>query len=160
METKETEIVKQIATILKNTPHNNKYQISIKTYEDFFSDKFLVISVIRTGVTFSLFESISSMAPFTIHQWATYLDISLKSLQRYKKQEQQFKPSLSEKIIELAEVTYKGIEVFGSKEKFELWLNTPNFALGNNKPIELLKDSYGKEMVIDELVRIEHGILG
>jgi uncharacterized protein (DUF2384 family) len=43
-------------------------------------------------------------------------------------------------------------------EKLGLWLNTPNFALGKLKPIELLKDSYGKEMVIGELVRVNHGI--
>jgi hypothetical protein len=33
------------------------------------------------------------------------------------------------------------------------------YALGKLKPIELLKDSYGKEMVIGELNRINHGIL-
>jgi uncharacterized protein (DUF2384 family) len=40
-----------------------------------------------------------------------------------------------------------------------MWLETPNFALGNQKPFELLKDSYGKEMVMGELTRIDHGIL-
>ncbi len=34
-----------------------------------------------------------------------------------------------------------------------------SYALGKLKPIELLKDSYGKEMVISELNRINHGIL-
>ena len=34
-----------------------------------------------------------------------------------------------------------------------------SYALGKLKPIELLKDSYGKEMVIGELNRINHGIL-
>jgi hypothetical protein len=33
------------------------------------------------------------------------------------------------------------------------------YVLGKLKPIELLKDSYGKEMVISELNRINHGIL-
>ncbi|MDO9038752.1 MAG: DUF2384 domain-containing protein [Lutibacter sp.] len=30
--------------------------------------------------------------------------------------------------------------------------------MGNLKPIELLKDSYGKEMVMNELNRIDQGI--
>jgi uncharacterized protein (DUF2384 family) len=30
--------------------------------------------------------------------------------------------------------------------------------MGDLKPAELLKDSYGKEMVMAELNRIEHGI--
>ena len=58
----------------------------------------------------------------------------------------------------MAEVTNVGKEVFGDLEKFKLWLNTPNFALGNVKPVELLRVSYGKEMVLGELNRIEHGI--
>lgn len=70
-----------------------------------------------------------------------------------------FKPLQSEKIIEMDEVTKVGLDVFGDMEKFKLWLNTPNFALGKLRPIELLKDSYGKEMVIGELTRINYGIL-
>ena len=59
----------------------------------------------------------------------------------------------------MAEVTKEGLEVFGNMDKLKLWLNTPNFSLGKIKPIELLKDSYGKELVIGELTRISHGIL-
>ncbi len=59
----------------------------------------------------------------------------------------------------MAEVTNVGKEVFGDMEKFKLWLDTPNFSLGNLKPMELLKDSYGKELVIGELTRINYGIL-
>ena len=51
-----------------------------------------------------------------------------------------------------------GLDVFGNVEKLKLWLNTPSFALGKLKPIELLKDSYGKEMVISELHRMNYGI--
>jgi putative toxin-antitoxin system antitoxin component (TIGR02293 family) len=66
---------------------------------------------------------------------------------------------LEGRIIEMAEVTKLGLEVFGNSEKLLLWLNTPNYAFGNLMPKELLKDSYGKEMVIAEFTRINHGIL-
>ena len=69
-----------------------------------------------------------------------------------------FKPLQSEKIIELAEVTALGNAVFDSQQQFYLWLITPSFALGNMQPIELLKDSYGKEMVVNELNKIDNGI--
>ena len=62
-------------------------------------------------------------------------------------------PEISKEIIEI------GLDVFGSIEKWELWLNTPNAALDNLKPIALLQDVNGKELVISELVRINHGIL-
>ena len=59
----------------------------------------------------------------------------------------------------IAEVTCIGLDVFGEMDKFKIWFNTPNFALGNQKPIELLQDSNGKEVVISELTRINYGIL-
>jgi putative toxin-antitoxin system antitoxin component (TIGR02293 family) len=59
----------------------------------------------------------------------------------------------------MAEVTTIGLDVFGNLDRLRLWLATPNFALGKRKPIELLKDSYGKELVIGELTRINYGIL-
>lgn len=129
------------------------------TYESLLSDKMLLVSVIRSGLPYSFFEEVQHYTPFNESDWAAFFDISTKSLQRYKvASEHRFKPIHSEKIIEMAEVTLSGLEVFGSSEKFRLWLNTPNYALGNQKPVELLRDSYGKEMVLSELVRINHGI--
>jgi putative toxin-antitoxin system antitoxin component (TIGR02293 family) len=87
------------------------------------------------------------------------LNLSKKTLQRHRNEDDFFfKPIHTEKIIELAEVTNFGKEVFDSEEQFYLWLNTPSFALSNLKPAELLKDSYGKELVMSELNRIDHGI--
>jgi len=129
------------------------------TYHDFLSDKLLIIYMIRRGVPFSLFNLIQHYTPFSETEWAYFLDLSTKSLQRYKQTSKSFKPLQSEKIIEMAEVTSVGLDVFGDMAKFKLWLDTPNFALGNLKPLDLLSDSYGKELVISELTRINYGIL-
>lgn len=128
------------------------------TYTEFLANKMLIIKVIRQGIPYSLFHLILQVSPFNENEWAGILDISTKSLQRYKQSSRHFKPIQTEKIIEIAEVSNLGEEVFGEMEKFKLWLNTPNYALGNSKPSELLKDSYGKEMVVSELIRIHHGI--
>ena len=130
------------------------------TYEKFLEDKMLIIVAIRTGIPYSLFDLIQHYTPFSESDWADFLDISTKSLHRYRTSpEHHFKRIHSEKIIEMAEVTKVGLDVFSSIEKLKLWLNTPSYALGKLKPIELLKDSYGKELVISELNRINHGIL-
>lgn len=130
------------------------------TYQDFLTNKMMIIAAIRTGIPYSLFDVIQDYTPFTENDWAHFLGISTKSLQRYKAAStHHFKPIHSEKIIEMAEVTSVGIEVFGDMEKLRLWLNTPNYALGKMKPVELLQDSYGKELVMSELIRINHGIL-
>lgn len=129
------------------------------TYEDFFKNKMLIVHAIRDGIPYSLFKHIKEITPFTEKDWASFLNLSTKSLQRYKNEENHlFKSVHTEKIIALAEVTNLGKEVFDSFGQFYLWLNTPLFALGDMKPIELLKDSYGKEMVVNELNRIDQGI--
>lgn len=153
----EVKLNKEITAFLKSTKINVQKHI---TYDEFLEDKMLIITAIRSGIPYSLFVLIQSYTPFSESDWANFLDISTKSLQRYKvSAEHHFKPIHSEKIIEMAEVTKVGLNVFGSLEKLKIWLNTPNFALGSLKPIELLKDSYGKELVISELTRINHGIL-
>lgn len=152
---------KELASIIEHSGLKKQYEPSTKnlTYSDLFLDKMLVIQVIREGVPYSFFNLIQDYTPFSEHNWAKFLDISTKSLQRYKQTSKVFKSTQSEKIMEMAEVTNVGLDVFGEMSKFKLWLDTPNFALGNIKPIELLNDSYGKEMVIAELTRINYGIL-
>ncbi|MFP5041351.1 antitoxin Xre/MbcA/ParS toxin-binding domain-containing protein [Parasediminibacterium sp. JCM 36343] len=156
-----TKLDKEIANIVKGSSFNKKFISQTKdiTYADFLSNKMLMISVIRLGVPYSLFNLIQDFTPFTDDNWADFLDISTKSLHRYKQTSRSFKSIQSEKIIEMAEVTNVGLEVFGDMEKFKLWIETPSFALGNLKPLDLLRDSYGKELVISELTRINYGIL-
>ncbi len=129
------------------------------TYKNLLKNKMLVVQSIRHGLPYSLFKEIQKQTPFTEDDWADYLNMSTKSLQRYKAADKHlFKPIHSEKIFELAEVTELGKEVFGDSDKFFRWLETPNMALGGNKPSELIKNSYGKELVIDVLHSIDQGI--
>jgi len=136
-----------------------KKNVDNTTLQDFFNDRMLVVHTIYRGIPYTLFQHIKELTPFSDKDWAEFLNLSMKSLQRYKVEKSYcFKPIHSEKIIELTEVTLTGMEVFDSSEQFYLWLNTPSYALGNMKPIELLKNSYGKEMVLSELNRIDQGI--
>ena len=129
------------------------------SFADFFHDKMLIVQAIRKGLPYKIFNQIKLFTPFSDADWAGYLDLSSKTLQRYRDDKDFcFKPIHTEKIFELAEVTNFGIQVFGSSEKFYSWLNAPSFALNGHKPGELVRDSYGKEMVMAELNRIEHGI--
>ena len=128
-------------------------------FADFLNNKMLIITMIREGVPYYLFELIKQITPFTEEDWANFLALSTKSLQRYKQSDKRFKPLQSEKIIALAEVTQMGKDVLGNITAFKLWLETPNYAFGNAKPISFLHDAYGKEMIMAELHRINHGIL-
>lgn len=117
------------------------------------------VKFIRNGVTYSVFEQLREEVPFSDEEWAALLDISLKSLQRYTKDGTHvFKIIHSERILEVIEVCELGIEVFGSQEKFHGWCLEAMPALNNLPPIDLIRDSYGKEIVIGELHAINHGV--
>jgi putative toxin-antitoxin system antitoxin component (TIGR02293 family) len=154
-------INRAIKTLVSQIEKQQGYRVLKQpvTYEDFLSNKLLLVHAIEQGVPFSLFQLIARETPFSDADWAGFLNLSTKSLQRYRMADAHiFKPLQSEKILALAEVTHLGKKVFGDSEKFYRWLTTPNYALGNLQPLELLKNSYGQELVVDELHRIDQAI--
>src|SRR5690606_7516547 len=128
------------------------------TFNELFTDRLMMTTVVQSGISYRFFEKIQRIAPFTENEWADFLELSTKTLNRYKMENRHFKTLHSEKIMELAEVTREGLEIFGDAGLFQQWLHTANYALGNKKPMDLLKDSYGKELVLKELTHINHGI--
>ena len=129
------------------------------TYEGLLIDRMLLVEAITASVTMSIFNLVRKEAPFSDEDWANFLDISKRSLDRFKAQgDHIFKAGHSEKIFEIAEVTRLGKSVFDTVDDFYNWLQVPNFAWGNHKPIGLLNNSYGKELVINELHSIDQGI--
>lgn len=154
-------IDKAIRVLVNKVEQERGYKLLNKdiTYEEFLKNRMLIVHAIREGITYELFNLIKDLTPFNEEDWASFLGISTKSLQRNKiKEDFIFKPLQSEKILELAEVTSLGNAVFDTETQFYMWLKTPSFSLGNLQPIELLKDSYGKEMVVNELNKIDQGI--
>ena len=64
----------------------------------------------------------------------------------------------TEKAVDLARLYSRGAEVFGNPDAFEEWIDSTVMALGNKKPKDFLDTSWGIEMLMEELGRIEHGI--
>ena len=134
----EQRLDKEIRTLVKAVPEDesNRWIDRALTFQEFVANKLLISIVIHKGVTYALFDLVKRTTPFSEPDWAQFLNISTKSLQRYKQESKKsfrFKPLQSEKIIEIAEVASIGEEVFGDRERFRLWLDTPNFALGRSE---------------------------
>ncbi len=96
---------------------------------------------------------------FNQKQLSRVLHIDARTIQRYKKDEQTALPmEVSDRVVSLASLLVKGLEVFEDKDTFYQWLNEPNEALEDQKPILLLESTLGIHQVMTELGRIEHGI--
>mgnify|MGYP003138142386 CR=1 FL=1 len=118
-----------------------------------------LVRVIRHGIDYGVFEKMAKPMPFEQEEWATILNTTTRTLDRYKKEHKSFKSQQTERIIEIKQLYQKGVDVFGDKDNFDAWLETENLSLGRIRPVSLLDTSVGINMVKDELGRIEHGIL-
>ena len=118
-----------------------------------------LIHSVRQGISFAVFLKLVNKSPFSISEWSSFLHLSERTMQRYKKEEKTFDPIYSEKILEVSLLYNKGVEVFGDTERFNSWLSANNIALGNVKPKELLDTTFGISLLKDEIGRIEHGVL-
>ncbi|WP_018477873.1 type II RES/Xre toxin-antitoxin system antitoxin [Pontibacter roseus] len=131
--------------------------LSYKLIDD--KDVFMLISTVREGIKYAMFQNIADKSPFSTSEWSNFLHLSERTFQRYKKEKRKFDPLHSEKILEITLVYNKGIEVFGDKANFDAWLEAKNVALGSIRPKELLDSTFGIGLLRDELTRIEHGVL-
>lgn len=120
---------------------------------------FWFIAQVRKGINYKKFIDFANNGPFNLIEWAGFLHLSERTMLRYKQEEKTFDTLQSEKIIEIALLQRKGAEIFGSSSQFNVWLNTQNFALGKIKPKEMLDNSFGINLLKDELTKIEHGVL-
>jgi putative toxin-antitoxin system antitoxin component (TIGR02293 family) len=118
-----------------------------------------LVEMVRHGVRFDAFDTFANKSPFSLNEWSGFLHLSERTMQRYRSEKRTFDPLQSEKIIEIALFYNKGVEVFGSAEKFNSWLETDSLALGGIKPKTLLDNSFGISILRDELTTIEYGVL-
>jgi len=130
-----------------------------KPYKFLEDDEVNLTFMVREGISFSYLTKLSNHIHFNIDDWASYLHLSERTIQRYKKENKTFDPIYSEKIIMIELLYKKGIEVFGDENKFYAWMDYKSIPLGGVKPKELLDTAFGINMIRDELGRIEHGIL-
>jgi len=122
-----------------------------------FSNDFDIVKLARQGFPKRLLLALAKKISLNIQELANILHISERTLQRYGDNEI-IKTEYAEKAVELARLYTRGEEVFGSMDKFKLWVKYPNFVFNGEAPVSLLDTSAGFDMVFKELGRIEHGI--
>jgi putative toxin-antitoxin system antitoxin component (TIGR02293 family) len=122
-----------------------------------FSNDWDIIKLARHGFSKRTLLSLAKKISLTLQELATILHISERTLQRYD-DDAIIKTEYAEKAVELARLYTRGQEVFGSMDKFKLWIKAPSLIFNGEAPVSLLDTSAGFDMVFTELGRIEHGI--
>jgi putative toxin-antitoxin system antitoxin component (TIGR02293 family) len=86
------------------------------------------------------------------------LGIPQRTLTRRLSQALLLTPAESDRTVRMARVYANAIEMIGDGEKAIAWLNTPNRALGGERPLDQLDTDTGARMVEDILGRIAYGV--
>jgi putative toxin-antitoxin system antitoxin component (TIGR02293 family) len=103
-----------------------------------------LITLSRKGIPKVALVHLARFLSCSLHDLVALLPVTERTLQRYTSQ-QPLNRTVSEHILQLA--------------AFLAWLHHPNTALGHHTPMSLLNSRFGAEMVLDELGRLEHGIV-
>lgn len=116
-----------------------------------------LIELARHGISKKTLLKLADIGALSLKQFSELLPVSLRTLQRYE-DDDLLPPEVSEHALLIAEVFGRGIEVFGSRERFRNWLQTPIISFAGQTPVSLLDTSFGARMIMDELGRLEQGV--
>lgn len=111
----------------------------------------------RKGISKNELVNLKSKSGLDYSKLAAALSVTRATLIN-KKGSEKFNPSLSEKIIGLADIYSYGYEVFEDTEKFNNWMFEPNNALGGLAPFEVIDNQFGRDEVKNIIGRIDHGV--
>ena len=88
---------------------------------------------------------------------ADFLHIDSSTITRWKKNETAIGVLRSKIIFDVDKIIKNGVRIFGGEQDFREWLDLPNYALGDIRPLEMLKDPYGIEQLDEAIESISWG---
>ena len=115
-----------------------------------------LIEVVRHGLPSEGIALLSAKLGISPRELSTHLHVSHKTLQRHKGKVLDI--NVSDRLLTLACVYAKCVEIFGTDEISARWLKSPVAALGNARPLDYLDTNAGAGMVMSLLGRIEYGV--
>ncbi|HAL81380.1 MAG TPA: hypothetical protein DCO83_03400 [Mucilaginibacter sp.] len=138
-------------------PANPFYNLLGSSKSVRLSNDFDIIKFAREGFPKRVLLALAKKISLNIQELSNILHISERTLQRYD-DDVIIKTEYAEKAVELARLYTRGEEVFGTMDKFKLWVKAPSLVFNGESPVSMLDTSAGFDMVFKELGRIEHGI--
>ncbi|AKU91645.1 antitoxin Xre-like helix-turn-helix domain-containing protein [Vulgatibacter incomptus] len=116
------------------------------------------VEIVREGLPFSSFQSAVRSLGMTEEEAREALGFPRRTLSRRKLEQGRLRAAESERVLRLARVGTRAIDVLGDANRAVRWLRAPNRGLGGEAPLELLDTDVGTQGVLDELTRLDHGV--
>ena len=113
-----------------------------------------MIESARQGISRKAFFDFAKHIRHSVQSLASVMPASYSTLTKKKIYDQE----TSERILELVRLYAFGQDVFGSIDRFNDWLHSVCIPLGRQEPFDLLDTSFGIELVMQEIGRIDHGV--
>ena len=115
------------------------------------------VALVRQGISAKAVDAALRVLGMGQTELSRALDIPERTLARRKK-EGVLSRDESGKLVRLAQVVERAVEVFEDERVALNWLKSPNAALGGSSPLSLLDTDLGSVAVTRTLGRIEHGV--
>ncbi|MBV9388263.1 MAG: DUF2384 domain-containing protein [Chroococcidiopsidaceae cyanobacterium CP_BM_ER_R8_30] len=119
---------------------------------------FGVIHVVRKGLSTKSAVELSRRFEIQESQMSQILGLSSRTFSRNKMNQTILDAAKSDRLFRLAKVLARATDVLEDEATARDWLNLPNRALGNARPLDLLDTDAGVEQVLTILGRIEYGV--
>ena len=121
------------------------------------SETVKVLDKLESGISVDAMDKIAAYLGVSVNELMVNLKISRSTWHRRKKSGR-LDFNLSDKILQLSKLLEHAENVFGNRDKVQLWFKVPSIVFENHKPIEFIGSLSGMNLINDELVRIEHGV--
>ncbi len=116
-----------------------------------------LIRKVQRGFPVSSFEKLRRKLDVSDNLLSQVINIPMRTLTR-RKQQGRLNVIESEKVLRIARLYDKALEVFEDEEAAEKWLKEPARGLGGVIPLEYAKTELGAQEIEKLLSRIEHGV--
>lgn len=120
-------------------------------------DPISLIKRSKEGVYKSQIAHLQEQIGLTNDEMSNALQISTRAYINYNDSEL-MKQRIAERALTLAQLYARGFEVMG-REKFLRWMNKELIIFGNQKAKALIDTFFGVQILLNEIGRIEYGVL-
>lgn len=144
--------------ILKEKGKRRK-ELYVKNQNSYFYTGRTEASLVREPepLNYSEVEPMLDFLEFNQKDAAIFLEVDPGTISRWKRNKNDIGKLRTRNLMNVDEIIAKGVRIFGNELLFKNWLQASNDALGNVKPVELLKDPYGVSQVEEAIDALSWG---